>query len=184
MLKQHDITLLVGISGVGKTYVVDRLIEANDTLVHFSAGSLIKKRLSVVNRDNLRKLSSNQIIQNQYVLVDQFNEELDSLKEFSRIIFDAHMFIDSDDGLLEIPFDILERLRPSRIISLRSDPEVISFRRNKDKSRDRHHRSISELSDQQCMSESLTLNLGERLNIPILKMTSDDISAVDKFIFE
>lgn len=48
MSDHRDITVFVGLSGVGKTFVINRLLSEEEKCIHLSAGSLIKKRLTRV----------------------------------------------------------------------------------------------------------------------------------------
>ncbi|RLT87429.1 MULTISPECIES: ATP-binding protein [unclassified Ketobacter] len=141
MSKQHEIVVVAGLSGVGKSHLINELKKSDSQFVHFSAGSLIKKGRNLSDRDELRLLGENEILQNQYLLVDQLKEELESLSDRNIVLFDAHMVIDSDESILEIPFEIFERLNPSRLILLCCEPEMILSRREKDGSRLRPIRS-------------------------------------------
>ena len=40
----HDITVIAGLSGVGKTFIIEKLASEFDSYFHLSAGSLIKKK--------------------------------------------------------------------------------------------------------------------------------------------
>ncbi len=46
MSNGREITIIAGLSSVGKTYVINALMRESDSYTHFSAGSLIKKRLA------------------------------------------------------------------------------------------------------------------------------------------
>ena len=182
MLKPHSITVIAGLSGVGKTYVIERMLANDERFVHFSAGSLIKKRLAVVDRDHLRLFSANQILQNQYALVEQFNIEMESVPKGIHVLFDAHMIIDIGTEVIEIPFDIFEKLAPSRMILLCEDPEIIVQRRNSDSSRDRPTRSVIEIQKQQGLSQKLAAELSEHLSIPLLTCSPQDVSELKAYI--
>ena len=176
MSKPHNITIIAGLSGVGKTYVIERILANDDQFIHFSAGSLIKKRLAVVDRDHLRLLSANQVLQNQYALVEQFNIEMASVPKGSHVLFDAHMIIDIGTEVIEIPFDIFEKLIPSRMVLLCEDPETIIKRRNLDSSRDRPVRAAIEIKKQQDLSRKFAAELSDHLSIPFVTASTQDIS--------
>lgn len=176
MSKPHNITIIAGLSGVGKTYVIERILANDDQFIYFSAGSLIKKRLAVVDRDHLRLLSANQILQNQYALVEQFNIEMESVPKGSHVLFDAHMIIDIGVEVIKIPFDIFEKLAPSRIVLLHEDPEIIIKRRNLDSSREGPVRASIEIKKQQDLSQKLAAELSDHLSIPFITASTQDIS--------
>lgn len=50
MSKTHDITVIAGLSGVGKTYVIEALMRYSNDYAHFSAGTLIKRRMANIDR--------------------------------------------------------------------------------------------------------------------------------------
>ena len=183
MSKPHDITVIAGLSGVGKTHVITELKKYSDVIIHFSAGSLIKKRRAAMNRDQLRLLSSNEILQNQYVLIEQLTHELKSISEHSLILFDAHMVIDTEDEVLEIPFEIFEQLNPSRFILLHDEPATILSRRATDASRTRPQRSVKQLDEQQKQSLKLAENYAHRLSVPFIAVSSNNLHVIkDKLL--
>lgn len=178
MSKQHNIIVIVGLSGVGKSHVISELKKDECLFIHFSAGSLINKRRKLIERDKLRTLKRNDVLQNQYLLIDQFNNELESIPAGSIILFDAHMIIDSDDSILEIPFDIFKKINPSTFILLYDDPAVILSRRKKDSSRVRPRRSIDEIDRQQNKSQKLVEEYASRLSVPLIKLKPNDTEAI------
>lgn len=175
MSEQHNIIIIAGLSGVGKTWAINQLKRVTDTFTHFSAGSLIKEGLGIANRDELRKLSSNEIIQNQYLLVEQLHEELKNIKEGGLVFLDAHMLIDSGEAVLEVPFEIFERIKPSKLIFLHEKPEIILNRRASDSSRKRPERTLEQLDEQQQRSIHNVKIYARELNIPYLLVPASDI---------
>lgn len=165
MLKQPKLIVIAGLSGVGKTYLIEKLMGTSDTFIHFSAGSLIKKRLAFIDRDKLRSLSSNEVLRNQYVLIEQLKEEMLSVLATQTILFDAHMIIDTESEVVPIPFDIFEQLNPSKIIFIHDSPEIILDRRDNDSSRDRPQRTSLELTAQQNQSLNMAENYARQLRV-------------------
>ncbi len=174
MLTQHKIIIIAGLSGVGKTYLMKRLEEQSDMFVRFSAGSLIKKRRLTMDRDQLRCLSSNEILQNQYALIEQLNQELQHVTENKLILVDAHMIIDSESQVIEIPLDIFKKINPSQIIFLHDDPSIILTRRKQDNCRKRPLRSIKQITEQQDKSLKMAKDYARCLSIPFKAITSID----------
>lgn len=183
MSSQHNITIIAGLSGVGKTYVIDKLMNDSDAYKHFSAGSLIKKRRSGLNRDQLRELDKGSILDNQYLLVEQFNEEIRALNNRSSILFDAHMIIDNDENIIEVPYEIFKRLSPTRFVFLFDSPKKIITQRQNDKKRKRPIRTIAEITEQQNMSIILAQEYSRRLSIPFIQIMAGDIAMLSKFLF-
>lgn len=180
--KPPDIVVIAGLSGVGKSYVINQLKEGSDHFVNFSAGTLIKKRRSNMTRDDLRLLDEHGILQNQYFLIEQFMEEICSLTEHNTILFDAHILIDTDKKIIEIPLEIFSNINPSGFILLYDDPKTILKQRYMDISRKRPERSLTELRSQQDRSLSLAKIYAEQLNIPIMITTSKEIIQIRIFL--
>lgn len=182
MSKLYNITVIVGVSGVGKTFLINKLIKNDSQFIHFSAGSLIQKRLSVINRDRLRLLSGNQILQNQYAMLEQFNIELQLLPIPRHVLFDAHMIIDSGIDLIEIPFEIFRGLSPCRIVFLHDDPKFIVERRNLDVTRDRPEKTVFDISQQQARSKELAVELCNYLSVPLISVSESEDNDVREMI--
>ncbi len=166
MSRNYNITIIAGLSAVGKTYVINRLLKQSDRFKHFSAGSLIKKRLDNTGHDKLRELDKNNILANQYLLVEQFNEELKGVDKNIKVLFDAHMIIDSEQGIIEVPYEVFEKINPSEFIFLYDEPFKIIERRTNDNSRKRPIRSPEEIKSQQKRSIHLAKEYAARMSIP------------------
>lgn len=174
----HDITIISGLSGVGKTFVIEKLVSESDSYFHLSAGSLIKKRLANLDRDQLRELEKNSILANQYLMTEQFKVELNTIDKKFSIIFDAHMVIDNDQELIEIPYNVFEQLSPTRIIFLTDEAEIIMKRRKFDSTRKRPIRTIAEIIEQQNRSIMLAQDYSKKLSISFIEIKSGDIQAL------
>ncbi|MES2676906.1 MAG: AAA family ATPase [Pseudomonadota bacterium] len=175
MPKARDIIIIAGLSGVGKTYVINHLLQQFGTnYKNFSAGSLIKKRISSLAYDDLCKLDKNSVLQNQQLLVEQFNEELLETDKNFTILFDAHMVIDNHKEVIEIPYEIFKQLLPTKIIFLFDEPEKIITRRKNDESRKRHIRTTQEIKEQQDHSAMLAKKYARLLSIPLIEIKVSD----------
>jgi|GEM_PF-1379464 len=182
MSKQHKICVLAGLSGVGKSFLINRLTKDYSGYVHFSAGALIKKRRSSIDHDELRLLPDDEVLRNQYLLIDQFQQEISEIKESTTVLFDAHMIIDMDTSLFEIPFDIFARLSPDHFVYLSENPGIIAYRRIGDTSRKRPNRTIMELTQQQDRSLELAKNYADKLGIEFEQMQSANIEALERIM--
>lgn len=178
----HDITVIAGLSGVGKTFIIQKLIHESDAYVHLSTGSLINKRLENLDRDQLRELEKDSILTNQYLMIEQFKEELNTIDRGLSIMFDAHTIIDNDHELIEVPYEIFEQLSPVRIIFLSDEAEKILERRKSDNSRKRPIRSIPEIIEQQNRSIMLAQEHSSRLSIPFIEIKAGDIQSLSNAI--
>lgn len=182
MYKVRDITIIAGLSGVGKTYIIEKLIQESDNYVHFSAGSLIQKQRAILNRDQLRKLDKSGVLANQHLIVEQFKEELKTLDKRFSVLFDAHMIIDNNQDTIEIPYEIFEQLKPIKLIFLFDEAQKIIERRMCDTLRKRPVRTISEIIKQQERSIALAQEYSHRLSIFFAQIKSGDVQALSKVI--
>jgi len=180
MSKQHKICVLVGLSGVGKSYLIKQLTAKESHYVHFSAGELIRKRRSNIDHDELRLLPDDEILRNQYLLIDQFQQELSAVQDSVVVLFDAHMIIDTDSGFFEVPFDIFSRLSPDYFTYISENPETILSRRRADASRKRPTRTVDELDLQQKRSLELARSYSENLVIEFAHLNSSNIEILEK----
>ncbi|MDX9783102.1 MAG: ATP-binding protein [Bacteroidales bacterium] len=182
MSNQRDITLFVGLSGVGKTFVINRLLSEERMCIHLSAGSLIKKKLTNIERDSLRVLNKEVILKNQFLMAEQFNCDLVDIDKDCRIFLDAHMLVDNDEELIDIPFSIFKMISPSRLIFLFDEVETIVARRQRDVTRTRPERSSEELAKQQDRSFLLAQSLCDYLSIPFYAFLPSEIDEMKEAI--
>jgi adenylate kinase len=178
---QFNLTVIAGLSGVGKTFIINEIMKGDSKYIHFSAGELIKKRRKNVSHDDLRLLDSSEILQNQHLLIDQLNVEKLAIDSGVHILFDAHMVIDTDNQLVKIPFEIFGKLTPSRMIFLHADPKIILERRVNDASRIRPVKTITEIQSHQDLSRLLAQDYCDKLSIELIHHTfEDEVSIIDK----
>jgi adenylate kinase len=170
MSKKHDITIIIGLSGVGKTYLISKLLNHSSSYIHFSAGDLIRTRLANPDRDILRISNADNILENQRLFIEQLAEELVALKESAPVLLDAHVIVDNDSEVIPIPIGVFKELFPKRLIFLSDTPPNILQRREIDKSRNRPIRTIEEITVHQEKSRALVINYGQELRIPFIEI--------------
>ena len=148
LLLKSKLIIIVGIPGVGKTTVIEKLVEYLTTLdikSHISVfGSVMldeAKKIGIKNRDELRTLS----VKEQKKLQISAANKISNLK-YPFIFVDTHLFIKTSEGYCPgLPFDILNSLSPDQIILVEAKPEEIVERRNTDITRKRDNLSIDEI---------------------------------------
>lgn len=178
----RDITVIVGLSGVGKTFVINRLMSEDEKCIHLSAGSLIRKRLANIERDSLRVLNREVILDNQFLMAEQFNSEISEISKDFKILLDAHMMIDNDKELIDIPFSIFQMINPNRLFFLFEEAGTIISRRKIDVTRGRPVRSENEIVDQQDRSLLLATNLCDYLSVPLYKFSSSEVDKMKEVL--
>jgi len=137
---------LFGLSGVGKTWLADRLVERFPALLHLEASSLLKAAHQAEG-EALRTSGRDRLIANQEALATAFADARAAQQE-RPVLISAHTVIDNEAELVEVPFSAIQPLGISYYLFLAADPEVIAARRA-NSSRQRPARSIAVLAEHQ-----------------------------------
>ncbi len=132
--------IIVGIPGVGKTTVVDKVTnilhskDKNTKYVIF--GSIMMKeaeKIGLTDRDSMRYLP----------VAEQRKLQIAAASEISKIkteilLVDTHLFIKTNEGYWPgLPFDVVNVLSPTHIFLIIAAPKEIILRRQNDTSRRR-----------------------------------------------
>ncbi|USJ27628.1 ATP-binding protein [Ensifer adhaerens] len=173
--------LIFGISGVGKSWLCRQAAEVLPVR-HVSGSQLIqaeKERATsqMVSTDALR---TDRVVDNQWLLLEGFRNY--RLQDSRSILFDGHNVIDTDNGLVEIPYEVISGLEPAAVVMVIDSPDTIVMRRASDPSRARPLRSVEALSTYQ----NLCLELAERhasaLSVPTTAIKSGDVNSFISFV--
>jgi adenylate kinase len=127
--------VVVGIPGVGKTTIVDKLAHSlkDAGLVTFGTVMLqeAERRRWVKHRDELRSLT----VARQGALQRIAASKISRMKR-STVLVDTHLFIRTPEGFWPgLPFDVVRALRPTHLILIEASPDEIAARRAADRSR-------------------------------------------------
>lgn len=155
------IIIAVGLAGVGKSTVLrkleDLVSEDKSKVKIVSYGSIMTERaekLGMTNdRDKLRRSSVNK----QKALQEYAAKEISKLAySWDFVIVDTHMIISTDKGYLPaLPYNILLILKPSLLVVIEAEPEIILSRRTVDMERNRDQTSMEQLSAEIAFSRSV-----------------------------
>ncbi len=143
--------IIVGIPGVGKSTVITNILntlskQGIDIKVAEFGTIMFEqaKLLSILNRDELRKLS----LEQQKSLQEMTANYIFSLKN-EIIIIDTHLFINTAEGYYPgIPNRLLNILNPSHLILLTANSNEVYERRKLDIARQRDVLSEGEICDE------------------------------------
>lgn len=128
--------VVVGIPGVGKTTVVEKIVSMyrGAKLVNFGTVMLeVGKSLNwIKDRDELRKLP----VEKQSRLQKEAAARIARSK--GNVFVDTHLFIRTEEGFWPgLPFEVVRALKPTHLVLVEASPEDIRTRRSADKSRKR-----------------------------------------------
>ena len=169
-LAENKKVVVVGIPGVGKTTLINKIVELiknqNKSVQVTNFGTTmfeIAKENGIHDRDELRKLS----------ISDQKNLQKSTAEKLSKIdddvvIIDTHAFIRTPEGLNPgLPYYILKIIEPTHFIIVTAQTEEIYNRRMKDETRNRDKASIAtikkELDIQSAMMSACAVLSGSPL---------------------
>lgn len=163
-----------GLSGVGKSTVVERVVSASGGLARsVNAGELIHlRRGDVIGSRSLRSLTAEEILCNQELLVAEFAKER-TKGEAPVLLLDGHCVVDNGERLVTVPSDVIERLDLSAAVFIQASPMAIAKRRSDDCRRARPYRSSATLRDQQEAGLSACMSYTIRLGLPLAVVTVD-----------
>jgi adenylate kinase len=155
------IIIAVGLAGVGKSTVLRKLedlVSKDKSKVKIvSYGSIMTERAKKLgmtdDRDKLRRSSVNK----QKALQEYAAKEISTLAyRWDFVIVDTHMIISTDKGYLPaLPYNILLILKPSLLVVIEAEPEIILSRRTGDVERNRDQTSMKQLLAEMAFSRSV-----------------------------
>lgn len=130
--------IIVGIPGVGKTTVVNKVVEiikkkrlTVEAVVYGTVMFEEAKKLGIKHRDEIRKLP----IEEQRRLQIEAAERIAKM-ETNFLIIDTHLMINTKEGYWPgLPLEVLRTLSPSNVILIEALPNEIIMRRMRDSSR-------------------------------------------------
>jgi adenylate kinase len=170
---KRELSILFGLSGVGKTTMGRQMIDQDEGIAHVSASDLLKAAHSQTG-EQLRTAQHDQLVANQGILAEALENW--AFPDTARhILLDAHSVIDNDRVLVDIPVAAIASLSPNRLIFLMDDPSVIVARRLSD-DRQRPARTVAELNDHQERSLKVCRGYSESIGVPLLVVKSGDTS--------
>ncbi len=163
--------IMVGIPGVGKTTVVNKVVEiikkknlAVESIVFGTVMFEEAKKLGIKHRDEMRKLP----IEEQRKLQIDAAEKIAKM-ETDFLIVDTHLMINTKEGYWPgLPIEVLRALSPSNIILIEALPNEIVQRRMRDSERYRDLIDEAEVTKEIEMARSMLSATGIITGAPIL----------------
>lgn len=172
MTSGPQLSILFGLSGVGKTTMGRAVIERNAGVSHVSASDLLKAAHSQTGEE-LRTAKRDRLVANQGALADALRAWPFPVGT-NHVLLDAHSVIDNDRVLVDIPISAIAPLSPNRLIFISDDPAAIAGRRRSD-TRQRPIRTPEELDSHQNRSWAVCQGFSEAMRVPLLRIRSGDV---------
>lgn len=174
--------LVCGISGVGKTKLLDDVVKLLPSSVVWRASEIIGAARNILDPETLRTLPAGEILQSQLLLVHGFDVQRRAFPD-SLVLLDAHSVIDSDNGFIEIPIEVATHFAPSGILHVSDEPSRILERRLADTKRVRPARSLGQLTGYQRRSIAVCEGYSVALNVPLIEIRSGDVDGFTEAIW-
>lgn len=166
--------VVVGIPGVGKTTLVEKIASAlkNSKLVTFGT-VMFEEGLRlrwIKHRDELRKMPVEKQRRLQRIAARRISNMKDKL-----IIVDTHLFIRTPEGFWPgLPYDIAKVLKPTHLILVEASSNEIMGRRARDKSRYRDEVTIRDLEDELSLARNFLAALSSLTGAPMLIVKNEE----------
>jgi adenylate kinase len=181
MTSRLTIGAVLGISGVGKTFLIKQLASRRPELSWTSGGTLLE-RANAITRDDLRLAQKSTIIMNQEIIRRSFVDFV-SASEATVILFDGHCVINSGSELVPIPASVFKDLGIDRIAFVYDDPGLIQSRRVSDQSRNRAIQTVEEIAFEQDFARTTCAAIVQELQIPSCQVSNADIERLELFLW-
>lgn len=163
--------VIVGIPGVGKTTVVNKVVEmikkknlAVEPIVFGTVMFEEARKLGIKHRDEMRKLP---IDEQKKLQIEAANSVAGMESDF--LIIDTHLLINTKEGYWPgLPLEVLKALSPSNIVLVEALPHEIVSRRMRDSQRNRDATDETEITQEIGIARSMLSATGIITGAPIL----------------
>lgn len=172
---------IFGVSGVGKTTLINHVIAQHPHWICVSAGSLIQESQRDIARDALRSLSNEEILKNQEAIVLGIRQKREGVVA-ELLLLDAHLILDAGIDLFEIPLDVIGRLYLDAIVFVEDVPEHVLERRKADSGRIRANRAASEIAIEQSRARELASSYAKALGIRMAAISPFQADELMRFL--
>jgi adenylate kinase len=183
----HRVVVVTGMPGVGKSTVLgkalERLRKGGTGLRLVNYGDVmfeIAKGYGVEKRDDVRRLPG----ERQREIQKKAGRKIAGIEE--DVIVDTHCTIKTQEGYLPgLPQWVLEELKPTQLVLIEAETEMITKRRRSDKSRDRDAEFVHEIEEHQAMNRAIAMSYASLTGatVKIIENRQDEIDkAVDELV--
>ena len=166
--------VVVGIPGVGKTTVVERVLAKVRGARLVTFGSVMfeeaKRMKWVEHRDELRKLP----VDRQKGLQSIAATKISRMKD-TTVLVDTHLFVRTDEGFWPgLPFEVVRALKPTHLVLVEATAGEIASRRAADAQRYRDAVTKDDLAEEMALARSFLTVSSTLTGAPMLIVTNRD----------
>lgn len=164
--------VVVGIPGVGKTTVVEKLLLRleGSKLVTFGTPMMEEgvRRGWIKHRDEMRKLP----VEKQKALQKSAASAIAAMKARA-VLVDTHLFIRTGEGFWPgLPFEVVRALKPTHLVLVEASPEEIAERRGSDKTRYRDSVAAAALAEELALARQFLAVASTLSGAPMMMVTN------------
>lgn len=142
-----SVNIVVGLSGVGKSTVLEEAILLSDKdykLVNYGDKMMETAKEHGVNRDEMKELD----VETYREIQEEAAEKILELSKDHDVLVDTHSAVKTPHGYIPgLPRRSVEEMDPSKIIMLTASAEEIWERTQEDSDRDREHESPEDIQE-------------------------------------
>jgi len=165
--------LVFGLPGAGKTHLINKIVGSAGKFVRLSGGSLLHDPRNEKDRDELRKISSINVISNQATLCEKYWAACEQYAG-KHVIFDGHLVVSNQGNSTEIPVSIVQTLAPHAMVFLDTSADEIVSRRQVDTERpNRDVETIGEIEAMRQLQLSIFQKYVKELGVPQILLRSE-----------
>jgi adenylate kinase len=161
-----------GISGVGKTTLIDKFVRNHKTWQALSASNLLA-RLTNRNPHELRVSDRSLVETNQLFLAEAIHRQRTAAPETNWLL-DAHSTIDNDRELVTVPCKAIALIDPDSLIFVFDDAAQIRARRAADRQRQRPLPPIDRIEEEQALALQTCLLYSVELKLDLYRISAND----------
>jgi adenylate kinase len=161
-----------GISGVGKTTLIDQFVQRHKNWQALSASKLLAG-LTHLDSEELRLSSRLLVESNQFSLADPILRQRTETPQVNWLL-DAHSVIDNDRELIAVSPQVIARIAPDSLIFIQDDALQILRRRTADKERHRPLPSIRRIEEEHAFALQTCLLYSKELKLELHQISAND----------
>jgi adenylate kinase len=166
--------VVVGVPGVGKSTVVDKLVASYPGARLFNFGTVMfeeaRSRRWVKDRDQMRKMA----VEKQKVLQRAAAASIARSKAKVAVV-DTHLFIRTHEGFWPgLPFEVVRALKPTHLVLVEASPDEVLTRRSSDKTRARDKLTTEGMREELQLARSFMTVSSTLTGAPMLIVNNGD----------